>query len=737
MSNVTTPTNLPIPSQDPRDLKWNSGKMDEVMTSDAHYYLDRFGVKRWTIAGFQFTAEEAIRNYGYITIDSFEDGATLTLPNQVLRYEATGEYYRWDGAFPKTVAVGSTPESTGGVGVGAWLSVGDASLRNDIAIRNSIRDLLLSQPVSGIAITVKGYVPGTNFGGGQFYWDSSKPKSQHNGITIFSPTVPWDGSYAGLAAFLAGTGETDGSGTGCWMRSTSVFDAIHTAWAGHDITGDNSSNVSVKAAILLSSTIGIGCRISAGKYKPYFDTAIAYKDKFLVTRQTAIYLENLDINIYADNDVEIDISSSTAGERVVFGLKNCRGSVSGFNWNSNFTDYSTGPSDTTYKPQEDWMGFVLEGCHIKIKKQNVNASRTFINADATEGVANLYVSLTDSYFKYNVNYCVATRNCDYSEFINNETWYSGRTWHTFGEDYAISEGSRRSYAHNNRFYNPISIQSRIPPAGENITITDNYYEGHGIFVEIFAANNVICTGNTSKITTDAVGRNSAHYLLITNDPGGDWGVNTGLSNIVISDNIMIGGGMAVQGYNEGVQLKTGLIVTDNILIDTKAPRLTASSWIAPIFANNNCKFAVGFGDVGIGGYHPRVINNVLDGGYISISPGYTIISPEFESNQFRNSVGSTLDTVFSMNDFTGGVFRNNNIAASSFTRIFPAVADVTKVGFKFADIGFSQSPTGVYGVKCVVQPADWIVSDGATTYGSPVAWVGATTGVFLQINSAV
>ena len=130
---ATVPTNNPIPSEDPRDLKFNAGKIDEVVTSDAHYYTDRFGVRRWTIAGFQYTAEEAIRNYGYITMDSFEDGATLTLPNQVLRYESTGEYYRWDGEFPKTVPSGSTPETAGGVGLGAWVSVGDASLRSDLS----------------------------------------------------------------------------------------------------------------------------------------------------------------------------------------------------------------------------------------------------------------------------------------------------------------------------------------------------------------------------------------------------------------------------------------------------------------------------------------------------------------------------------------------------------------------------------------------------------------------------
>lgn len=130
---ATVPTNNPIPSEDPRDLKFNAGKIDEVVSGDNHYYTDRFGVRRFTIAGFQHTAEEAIRKYGYITMDNFEDGATLTLPNQTLRYEANGEYYRWDGEFPKIVPAGSTPDSTGEVKLGAWVSVGDASLRADLS----------------------------------------------------------------------------------------------------------------------------------------------------------------------------------------------------------------------------------------------------------------------------------------------------------------------------------------------------------------------------------------------------------------------------------------------------------------------------------------------------------------------------------------------------------------------------------------------------------------------------
>lgn len=131
---ATTPTNKPIPSEDPRDLKFNAGKIDEVVSGDNHYYTDRFGVRRFTIAGFQYTAEEAIRNYGYITMDSFEDGATLTLLNQVLRHEATGEYYRWDGSFPKIVPAGSTPETAGGIGLGAWVGVGANALRGELGV---------------------------------------------------------------------------------------------------------------------------------------------------------------------------------------------------------------------------------------------------------------------------------------------------------------------------------------------------------------------------------------------------------------------------------------------------------------------------------------------------------------------------------------------------------------------------------------------------------------------------
>lgn len=73
-----------------------------------------------------------VGQFGYITRRSFEKGFNVTTWNEVLLWEEDGDYYRWDGEFPKAVSAGSTPESTGGIGSGAWLSVGDAALRSEI-----------------------------------------------------------------------------------------------------------------------------------------------------------------------------------------------------------------------------------------------------------------------------------------------------------------------------------------------------------------------------------------------------------------------------------------------------------------------------------------------------------------------------------------------------------------------------------------------------------------------------
>lgn len=66
---------------------------------------------------------------------------------------------------------------------------------------------------------VKGYWglhPGQ--GGGYFRWSPTTPRSEHNGGSVISPTVPWNGTTATHTAFLKGTGETSPAGVGCFVR---------------------------------------------------------------------------------------------------------------------------------------------------------------------------------------------------------------------------------------------------------------------------------------------------------------------------------------------------------------------------------------------------------------------------------------------------------------------------------------------------------------------------------------
>lgn len=134
---ATTPTNLPVPSESPRDLKFNAGKIDEFVTSMGWTYTDRVGNKHYTIEGINYLAQQVMDAFGYVTLTdvSFTTGATISNPNEVLFNEADDSYYKWTGSFasgPKIVPANSTPESAGGVGPGKWLSVGDTLLRSEL-----------------------------------------------------------------------------------------------------------------------------------------------------------------------------------------------------------------------------------------------------------------------------------------------------------------------------------------------------------------------------------------------------------------------------------------------------------------------------------------------------------------------------------------------------------------------------------------------------------------------------
>lgn len=93
------------------------------------YYLNLFNKTATDGAAMM---NQVVISSGFVTIDSFELGATITQRNQALRHTLDGKLYRWAGDLPKVVPINSTPENSGGIGVDAWLDVSDTTLRQDI-----------------------------------------------------------------------------------------------------------------------------------------------------------------------------------------------------------------------------------------------------------------------------------------------------------------------------------------------------------------------------------------------------------------------------------------------------------------------------------------------------------------------------------------------------------------------------------------------------------------------------
>lgn len=134
-------TGNPIESTDVRDMSDNAKNFDDFANSKSNEFTDRFGVERKTIHGMNSQFDSNILNMGFTRVGTFAAGATLTNPRQTLLWDVAdggdGHEYGWSGAFPKIVPATSTPASTGGISVGAWISRFDPELR--IQVREALR----------------------------------------------------------------------------------------------------------------------------------------------------------------------------------------------------------------------------------------------------------------------------------------------------------------------------------------------------------------------------------------------------------------------------------------------------------------------------------------------------------------------------------------------------------------------------------------------------------------------
>lgn len=120
--------------------------------------------RAWKSLGFDGTGQTTLQDpagsglWGYVPVTgSFEAGGSLSQRFEVLFWESTSEYWRWDGAMPKLVLPGSTPATAGGTGKGKWVDVTDATLRANLGSGDGLKWVGKCPSVSALRLTEPTY----------------------------------------------------------------------------------------------------------------------------------------------------------------------------------------------------------------------------------------------------------------------------------------------------------------------------------------------------------------------------------------------------------------------------------------------------------------------------------------------------------------------------------------------------------------------------------------------------
>lgn len=236
-------TGNPLGSNDPRDLSDNSDIIDNYVNSQQSTERDRFGVARRTWAGIE---DEA--NLNISAAEQAKELAEEARDQAVAAAEASGSNVKFAQTYADATALLPLADGTVVevfedetkdnsrtryiVESGALVFAVDLDqVRRDLAdptkgagivarsviAVDGIAHLLVVPTDMALHAHVKGYYTGTKTGGGIYWYDEDRSKSDHNGATVISPTVPWNGLISTQADFLDGVGETDPSGSGCWV----------------------------------------------------------------------------------------------------------------------------------------------------------------------------------------------------------------------------------------------------------------------------------------------------------------------------------------------------------------------------------------------------------------------------------------------------------------------------------------------------------------------------------------
>ena len=216
----------PISIQQLKDASLDVKSLEEVVNGDENVVVTtRLGE---TYPSVKSVLENMVSNLGFIIVDSFEVGATLTQRNQVLRHAEDGKLYRWGGSLPKTVVANSTPASSGGFGSNAWLEVSDLAFRLDLQSTNGANFVGFDSNVAYAENTVGGKIKNIESEQSKIDLSYPSPLSKSKKVKIASGGYSWwcepqsisiDGVYPRT---VVGAVDTN---TG-WLKSISIDTSV-------------------------------------------------------------------------------------------------------------------------------------------------------------------------------------------------------------------------------------------------------------------------------------------------------------------------------------------------------------------------------------------------------------------------------------------------------------------------------------------------------------------------------
>ena len=147
-------------------------------------------------------------------------------------------------------------------------------------------EALLSASQSG-QYTTLGYHTAGDGGGGEFYWDATQDKANHNGGTIIDPDVTFPSDWTNQTQVAAWF--TSATGTGCWVRLSEVVTTAMFGAKGSGVTNEDA--IAIQKAIDSSSELlwkGGTYDLDAKRFDITSSIAIDFESDVLITATNAL-----------------------------------------------------------------------------------------------------------------------------------------------------------------------------------------------------------------------------------------------------------------------------------------------------------------------------------------------------------------------------------------------------------------------------------------------------------------